>query len=104
LFTGEEVKLMKQFTDVADKVTGGIKNTSNTTPALANMVQKLFAASFIGEGAAAKLMAMPVINFAYKAGMGIKAANTLGAKPQQRAVAPGLVGGTGAVAQREYQN
>ena len=104
LFTSEEVKLMKQFTDVADKVTGGIKNTSNTTPAIANMVQKMFASSFVGEGAAAKLMAMPVINFAYKAGMGLKAANTLGAKPLQRAVPPGVVGGLGAVAEREYQN
>lgn len=99
LFTPEELGVMQQFKRVAARTTipaEGGKNFSNTTPAMANAVQNLLGAAFMGEGAAARLMATIGVKSVYKMGMGLKAAGHRTGKTLEHRAAPGTAG-TGAV-------
>jgi len=76
LFTQDELNLMNQFKRVAARTTGSVKggdNYSNTTVAASNVVQNLLGKLFVSEGAAARFMAVPVVNTLYQGAAGIGA-------------------------------
>lgn len=63
-FTPEEIATLRQFRDVAGRVTGTVKggdNFSNTIPGASNVVQSLLARFFTSEQAMMRFMAMPVV-------------------------------------------
>lgn len=79
LFTQDEINLMNQFKRVAARTTGTVKggdNYSNTTVAASNIVQNLLGKLFVSEGAAARFMAVPVVNTLYQGAAGIRAAGS----------------------------
>lgn len=76
LFTPDEINLMNQFKRVAARTTGTVKggdNYSNTTVGASNIVQNLLGKLFVSEGAAARFMAVPVVNTLYQGAAGIGA-------------------------------
>jgi len=78
LFDESETALFRKFSRVLSRVTTptqGGKNFSNTAPALANIIKTLMGAVFVSNGAAARWIALPAVNVAYKASMAGKAAN-----------------------------
>lgn len=103
LFSPEELKLMQQFRQVATMVTTvaeGGKNTSNTTAAAANILQKL--TGNLGPKARAAMMTMAP--WAVSAVKGAQAANAAAPKVPIRELPPGLVGSFGAAGTSAYNN
>lgn len=97
LFTEDELKLIGQFKNVAQRVTTtsrGGDNYSNTTPAAANIVQKMMGAGFIGDKAMATLMAVakPASNILNE----IRTRLATDFEAPMRTIAPGIVGALGA--------
>lgn len=77
MFNGEERALLDQFGRVAARATGTVRggdNFSNTTPAAANIMQRIMQASFMGEGAALRLASIPLVGSLYRMGVGLTAA------------------------------
>jgi len=99
LFSPEELKtldLLKQAAIRTTTVTKGGANFSNTTPALANLGQRLMKSSFLGEKArVALLAAMPVLG---NVGYGVKAVGATSGEVALKELPPGLIGSTGAAA------
>lgn len=76
LFSDEELGLIQQFKRVAARATGTVKggdNFSNTTPALANIVQNLMGRLFTSESNAQRMLAVPLVRSLYQSGMGLRA-------------------------------
>lgn len=100
LFTGDEIKLINQFAAVAARTTNPVKggaNSSNTTPALARLVQSVLGPVFNGSVRIQTLLsnAFPGVVGGLQAGrVGGRAAGVL----PLRQVPGGVVGGVGAAA------
>ena len=99
LFDESEMALMQQFKRVAARSTipvDGGKNFSNTAPAMANIVQNLANATFIGEKAATRMMAIPIFRTLYQGGMSVRALNAARPSIDDLGMSPGAAGGMGA--------
>lgn len=96
LFTDDELKIIGQFKNVAQRVTTtsrGGDNFSNTTPAAANIVQKMMGAGFIGDKAMATLLAIakPASNILNE----IRTRLATDFQAPMRTIAPGIMGTLG---------
>lgn len=100
LFSGEEKKLISQFANVAARATNPVKggaNFSNTTPAMANMMQRLSGFLAFGERGRALLSRIfPAGYDALQAGQAYKATRGMVPKRQIPVGRLGAIGGTGA--------
>jgi hypothetical protein len=82
-FTPDEIATLQQFRAVANRVTGVVKggdNTSNTTVAAANVVQRLLGTIFTNENAVMRFMAVPLVRSVMDYGAGASMAGRTAAQ------------------------